>query len=265
MKVLRLILIFSLLLSGCKSSKTVSHKLEINPLELQVIQETLPDYLDSNPNSIASFLKKNSGYKVFYNGINMFNEYGLVKDSLEVKKIENDLKRLEKLSDSVETLLKTKKIEVLLSDTLHIYNYIAKEYQNLKNEDDWTDEYEDLKEEFTKNRWRRLDTTISVEFVGLIKQQIDIKQTKSPLDLEQFNSGYYRFIKKELNCKDLNFCFNGNKLFKPVFNKKKNKACYLISFECRSGTCRDFVFIEKKNGKWIFVDDYASHLIGKED
>jgi len=58
----------------------------------------------------------------------------------------------------------------------------------------------------------------------------------------------------------------GKRLYRPVFNHDRTKGCYLFSYACSTGYCRDFIFIGFKNLKWRYVDNYPVHLIeGKSD
>ena len=136
---------------------------------------------------------------------------------------------------------------------------------SFNNDSTWALEQEHLKEEFLENKWARLDTTISMEFADLIKKQIDISNYKRKVNVATFDNRYYKFINKTDSCNDSSFCMNGEKLYIPVFNTTKDKACYLFSYACRNGICRDFIFIGWVDDKWQYVVSYPSHLIGKDN
>ncbi len=186
-------------------------------------------------------------------------------DSLKLLQIKDDMSKLERTSDSLKILISSKRVKVLLIDTLYAYSYVPKKYSNLKNEADWVIEYNSLKEDFVENKWVRLDTIIGMEYVNLIKKQIDTKKPNRLLDLEELNTNLYEFKSISYACDDPIFCLNGYKLYRPVFNLEKNKGCYLFSFKCSSGICREFIFIEMKNGKWNYVGTYPTHLLDGEN
>ncbi|AUC84062.1 hypothetical protein CW731_01595 [Polaribacter sp. ALD11] len=225
---------------------------EKDSLEIAVIHETLPFYLNTNPNSVASFLKGNDTYNVMYNALRSH------PDPKHVKKINA-------YADSIKNIITSKKIQVLTIDTLYQYSYQPMAYEDLRKKGDWKKKQESLRDEFKRNRFVRLDRPISIEFVDLIKKQIDSKQLKRVINLTDLNKGHYEFIDKSSGCQDSLFCMEGIRVFRPTFNEKKDKACYLISFECKSErVCRDFLFIEKINEKWYYVDSYPSSQISQE-
>lgn len=234
----------------------------IDSLEVYAISETLPEYLDNNPNSIASYLRENDGYKKIRNFLVATIKMG--SDSIEQNEVKNQIKQLDFISDSLKTALLAKRIQVKIKDSLYQYTYVPKEYEDLRKPEDWVIKYNYLKEDFIENKWVRLDTTISMEFAELIKKQIDSSKKNVNLNLTRIDNNRYEFIDIQQTCNELELCFNGYKLYRPVFNTEKNKACYLFSFNCRSGICRDFIFIEKLKNKWTFIDSYPSHLIGYE-
>lgn len=232
-------------------------------LETHVIRETLHCYLDGNPNSAASFVQGNGTYETMHNYLNSLLEIKIMSDTIE---LQNAKERLYVVSDSLKAVLLEKHILVLIHDTLYPYEYIAEEYADLKDEEDWKVKYTYLKNDFTLNEMARLRDTISAEFVDLIKLQIDIKSAARTIELNRLNNGYYIFSANSKKTYDsTSLQFRGHKLYRPVFNKDLNKACYLFSYRCRDGFCRDFIFTELKEGKWRYVDSYPSHLIGRED
>ena len=58
----------------------------------------------------------------------------LNSDTVELQK---DIERLHVISDSFAQLLSNKRIMVLVNDTIFPYNYMAKDYSNLKDEEEW--------------------------------------------------------------------------------------------------------------------------------
>ncbi len=228
--------------------------------EVHVIKETLFSYLNDNPNSAASYLQGNGMYEILYNSISFNNK--LNSDTVELQK---DIERLHVISDSFAQLLSNKRIMVLVNDTIFPYNYMAKDYSNLKDEEEWKTKYAYLKNDFALNEMVRLKDTISAEFVDLIKRQIDSQKAAYKIYLTNLNKGYYVFAVQPKKNQDTTYQFRGDKLYRPVFNKEFDKACYLFSYSCRDGICRDFIFIELRGGKWRYLDSYPSHLIGKED
>ena len=68
-------------------------------------------------------------YEILYNSISFNNK--LNSDTVELQK---DIERLHVISDSFAQLLSNKRIMVLVNDTIFPYNYMAKDYSNLKDE-----------------------------------------------------------------------------------------------------------------------------------
>jgi hypothetical protein len=237
----------------------------IDSLEIYTISETLPGYLNNNPNSAASYLRENDGYIKTQKFLESISNMGIITDSIERTELKNQLKQLDFIADSLKIVLLSKKIQVRIQDSLYGYHYVPKEFEDLRKSDDWEIKYDFLKEDFNENKWVRLDTTISMEFADLIKKQIDSSENNTALNLNELDNRQYEFINTLENCKEQGLCFDAYKLYRPVFNVKKDKACYLFSFNCRSGICRDFIFIERLNGIWTYIESYPSHLIGYEE
>lgn len=226
--------------------------------EKNIIKTTLSQYLNTNPNSIASFIKGGKSYKLtifaLKRGIDM--EEDLVKK----EDIKRDFNRLEYYSDSIKNILKTKKISVKISDTLFAYRYTPNTY-DLRNETEWEQNYQYLQSDFKDNKLVRLNTIIGEEYIDLIKKQLHYKGADKVFLREELNHLYYQYDKNNLPCKD-NLCLKASKLYRAVFNSDNTKGCYLFSFYCRGNNiCRSFIFIKKENNKWIYVDEYPSWLV----
>ena len=231
---MKLILIFIIfLLSNFSFSQTIDFETEKN-----IIKETLSQYLNNNPNSIASYLKGRKGYKMTEYGLKM----GIVmeKDSIKKEALKKDLIHLDFYSDSISNVLKTKKIRVQISDTLFAYKYISAN-SNLQNETDWKQEYQNLLSDFKKNGMARFDTIVGEEYIDLIKKQVHYKGKDKLFLREELNHLYYQYEKQNLIGKD-EFCMKANKLYRAVFNNDFTKGCYLVSFYCRNNKiCRKYV------------------------
>lgn len=226
--------------------------------EKKIIKETLSQYLNTNPNSIASYLKGEKGYKMFEFGFKM----GMLmeEDSPSKEEIKKDLLQFYLYADSISIALKSKKIRVQISDTLFAYKYTSGR-SNLQNEADWKQNYEYLYSDFAENDLARFDTIIGKEYIDLIKKQINYKGENKVFLRQELNQSHYQFEKIKSPCND-EFCFNASKIYRAVFNSDNTKGCYLFSFYCQENEiCRSFIFIKKKNDKWIFVDDYPSWIV----
>jgi hypothetical protein len=233
--------------------------------DLQVIKATLPHYLNNNPNSLASYMKGNKAYKVVMARIN-FDINFLDSGKVDSKKL---LSELDEFSDSISEVLLKNKISVFLNPVLYSYHYKpSNEFKpiNYNNRADWEGDYERLAKDFKKNDMVIFDTIIGTAYLDLIKQQIDLRGSDTPINLELLNSSYYQFKSSNdtLAIKEESI-IRAFQLYRPVFNRERNKGCYLFSFYCRENAiCRDFIFIKKIGDKWIFVDEYPTHLIDDE-
>lgn len=223
--------------------------------EKEIIRTTLSQYLDSNPNSLASYIKGNKGYEMMEFGLKM----GLAfeKDSTKKSLIIQQYDSLNYFSDSIITLLKNKKIEVIFSDTIFAYDYTPG-YSDLRKEADWQNNYSDLLFDFEENGSARLDTIIGSDYIDLIRRQILYEGDDHKIRLSDLDHAYYQY-KTSSNDEA---AILGIKIYRAVFNDALTKGCYLISFVCRGGkSCRSFIFIKKEENNWIFVDDYPSWLV----
>ncbi len=227
-------------------------------LEKEIIKKTLSEYLNTNPNSIASYIKGNKGYENMDFGLKM--AIVMEEDSIEKQNLVKDLNHLDFFSDSIVTMLKTKKIKVQITDTIIAYKYkpITK---NLQFEEIWNEEYPYLLDDFKYNNLARFDTIIGEEYIELIKKQIHLKKDNLPINSNDLNYSYYEYIGNDTPC-DNEFCINADKIYRLVFNKELNKGCYLFSFYCQDNKiCRSFIFIRKVNNEWKYVDAYPSWIV----
>jgi hypothetical protein len=230
--------------------------------DLKVIKATLPQYLNTGVNSMATFLKGNKGYELFKRVANPIIFLGSEEDKAQQK---IGLQKLDLLSDSIAKVLSTEKIIVLLENKLYGYSY-NHGINNYKNNKEWEANYGDFLKDFEENELVRFDTIIGRAYLDLVKQQIDIKFNPIPLDLKSFDTLYYQFepLKDSINFK-MPSRLLAYRLYKPVFNRELNKGCYLFSSYCRNNEiCRDFIFVKKVKNKWIYVDNYPTHLIESE-
>jgi hypothetical protein len=239
-----------------------------NELEFHVIKETLPQVLDANPNSIASYLKGGGWYETLF---------PIIVESADSNQLKSEL---DLVSDSITKILEHSKICVLLSDTLFAYKYSPFYYDHgdgwvdtfdLRNSSDWLIEYEDLVEVFqTNHKYRGLSKPIDLDFTELVRAHICSNPSQDiPIDLNKLNSLNYTFTSvlpaNHDSLRNQGLLMRGIRVYKPVFNKSQDKACYLFSFQARNGPWREFVFIEKKNGKWHFLDTYGSEHIDRNE
>lgn len=244
-------------------------------LEFNMIKETLPQVLDANPNSLASHSKSGKGYEKLNE---ILKNLVISDDTTAASQLGFEL---DLISDSINKILENNRIFVLLSDTLFTYNY-SPSYEDfgegwvdtfdLRDNSTWQIEYEDLVEVFQTNyEYRGLSTPIDLEFAELIRTHINANPTPDiPIDLNKLSSLNYIYTAvppaNHDSLRNLGLIVNGIRLYKPVFNKSMNKACYLFSYQTRNGPWREFVFIEKKDGKWCFIDSYGcKHIDRNED
>jgi len=227
--------------------------------ERSIISETLCQYLNTNPNSAASFLKANKGYQLMSESFKM--ALAFEPDSAKQKDIYKKMSEFDRYVDSITLQLQHKKIMVQLNDTLYAYRYVAGS-RNLKTEKDWQDNYTYLLNDFQKNDLHRFDTIVGESYIDLIKQQIHYKGESVPLELSSFNLAHYQYQKKAADCEQSEFCIQADKVYRAVFNADGTKGCYLFSFLCgENKICRSFIFIKKENGRWIYVAQYPSWII----
>lgn len=250
---------FSLLVNGQNTN---------SQLEISVIKETLPQLLNNNPNSAASYLKNGGGYKLMIEVLNS----KFIRDTIGARQT---LLELNKLSDSLSEVLSKQKIFVLLSDTLFAYEYSPHIWENIGGESDTTDlnnledwDYEKnfLIETFqTDYENRGFKEPIDMEFIDLINQQINLNSSHIKIELKELNNSYYEYSSSlDSNLVD-KLRFKAVRLYRPVFNDKMDKACYLFSFQASNGPFREFVFVEKKENNWVFIDSYGSHHIDSDE
>lgn len=226
--------------------------------EKKIIRQTLSQYLDTNPNSIASYIKGRKGYDMLQFGYKM----GVVmeEDSIKKQEIIHVLDSLDYISNSIVEELKNRKIRVHINDTLYAYQY--KPVNNdLRKDADWENEYKYLLEDFKYNKLARLDTIIGEEYIDLIKRQIHYKGTDKVFSVKELDHLYYQFTTEKDSCID-EYCINADKVYRAVFNDSFTKGCYLFSFHCSNNRiCRSFIFIRKEQNEWIYVDEYPSWIV----
>jgi hypothetical protein len=226
--------------------------------EKEIIRQTLSQYLNTNPNSMASFLKGKKGYKMAAFGLKM--GVAMEEDPVKKEAAKKDLIYLDHYSDSIAAVLKTKKIKVFVSDTLFVYKYTPAA-SNLQNETDWKQNYQYLLADFKDNSMARMDTIIGEEYIDLIKKQLHYKGQDKPFLRAELNDSYYQYEKENSSSKN-ELSIRASKIYRLVLNKDNTKGCYLFSFYCGANkSCRSFIFIKKENNKWVYVDEYPSWIV----
>lgn len=226
--------------------------------EKKIIRETLSQYLDTNSNSIASYIKGKKGYDMLQFGYRIGSV--IEEDSIKKQEIIHALDSLDFISNSISQELKKRKIRVQISDTLYAYQY--KPVNNdLRKNADWDNNYNNLLDDFKYNNMARLDTIIGEEYIDLIKKQIHYKGTDKLFSIKELDHSYYQFTTENDSCND-EYCFKAEKVYRAVFNDSFTKGCYLFSFYCRDNQiCRSFIFIRKEQNQWIYIDEYPSWII----
>lgn len=227
----------------------------------KIIKHTLSQYLDTNPNSVASYTKGKKGFDMLQFGLKM--SIAMEEDSIKKQELIITLDTLDQFSNSILEELKNRKILVSISDTIYAYKYIAGN-NNLKNNEDWQIKYSSLLEDFEENDLVRFDTIIGKEYIDLIKKQIDYKGSSKAFSVNELDQSYYQFSKNNTPCND-EYCFRADKVYRAVFNDSFTKGCYLFSFLCQDNQiCRSFIFIKKEQNQWIYVDDYPSWIVDEK-
>lgn len=230
--------------------------------EKEIIKKTLTEYLDTNPNSLASYLKGNKGYDMMDFAIKM--AIVMEEDGIKKQELISDLNQIDDYADSISTILQNKKIKVHIIDTLFAYQYTPVT-NDLRNESDWEQAYTYLLEDFKYNNSARLDTIIGEEYIELIKKQINIQRDNEWISPDVFDNSHYEYTSKDTLCES-DFCIKADKVYHLVLNKEGNKGCYLFSFYCQDNKiCRAFIFIKKENEQWHYVDDYPSWLVDESE
>ena len=128
----------------------------------------MSQYLDTNPNSIASYLKNNKGYENTYF---LVNSAIILEDNLYKKQqLKNDLEDFYQYVDSISVALEKKKITVQLTDfTINSYKYSPKN-TDVRLEKNWQNIYSYLLEDFKNNNLARFSQIIGEEYIDLIKK-----------------------------------------------------------------------------------------------
>lgn len=246
---------------------TISCSFGQNP-DIEIIRETLPGYLNDSGASIVSYTKGNKMYDFLKT---IFEEsMELEKNELEKDFLAKEWKSFEQKSDSINTVLKSNKIRVYIQDSLFSFNYDYKPSDTISlrllKKENWEATESDLVDDLTRNSMARLKKPISKDYVALIKKQVYASKGKTAIDLSLLNNPQYTFSNAVVECDSKNgLCIQGYKLYPVVFNKAKDKACFLIALKNIKGISRDFVFVEKVNNKWIYLDNYPSYLVDGYD
>ena len=254
---------------ACVSVSLTANGQNINSkLEISVIKETLPQLLNNNPNSAACYLKNGRLYELMTEVLH--SNTGQDTSALHQARLE-----LDKLSDSLSEVLTKEKIVVLISDTLFAYRYsptISKyedghsDTTDLKIPENWDYEKNNLIETFqTDYEKRGFKNPIDVKFIDLIHDQIKLNASDLKIELNQLNNSYYEYKSHSDSNSIGNLRLNAVRIYRPVFNNKMDKACYLFSFQASNGPFREFVFVKKKGNHWVFVDSYGSHHIDSDE
>ena len=226
--------------------------------EKKIIRETLSQYLDTSPNSVASYIKGKKGYDMLQFAYKM--GVAMEEDSIKKQELIYVLDSLDYISNNISAELKNRKIQVKISDTLYAYQY--KPLNNdLRKNIDWENNYQYLLDDFKYKNMARLDTIIGEEYIDLIKRQIHYKGTYKLFSVKELDQSYYEFTTENDSCND-EYCFKAGKVYRAVFNDSFTKGCYLFSFICSDNQiCRSFIFIRKEQNQWIYVDEYPSWIV----
>lgn len=150
------------------SINSFSQKIDLET-EKKIIRETLSQYLDTSPNSVASYIKGKKGYEMLDFAYKM--GIAMEEDSIKKQELIHVLDSLDYISNSILAEQKNRKIRVQRSDTLYAYQYKPLNSDLRKNEN-WDDNYNNLLDDFKYNNMARLDTIIGEEYIDLIKRQI---------------------------------------------------------------------------------------------
>lgn len=267
MKIKNVIVIVCFFLSTAVNGQ-VDKQIDSQKLEIYVIKETLPQLLNYNPNSPASYLKGAGSYEAISRVNSMFPD-GSTEAVTEI------LLELDRFSDSISTVLTKKKISVFLSDTLYGYKYTPtitfyedgyNDTSDMRLPEAWVYTVDQLTEVFQTNYENRgLRNPVDLAFIDLVYDQVKLNAPNRKIDLNDLDSSYYDFRSILDADPTEEFRMNAVRLYKPVFNQKKNKACYLFSYQAQNGPFREFVFVEKQNGRWVYIESYGSHHIDSND
>lgn len=190
------------------------------------IKQTLPAYLNKNPNSLASLLRNGNTLNLFY-GI-FKNADSFITDSSELLAVKSTINQLESAADSVALVLKENKIIVEISDTLYPYRYMPSPYCNLKDDSEWEDRRKLLENEFQTNTLAFSDTVTDIDFIPLIRKQILNDYTGFSIDLNQLNESYYIFKTECDSNYSEDLCFKAYRLYQPLFNERFTKRVLFV-------------------------------------
>lgn len=209
---------------------------------IDAVRQTLPMYLDENPNSVFSMLEGGKTYKLAR----------IMSESA------GKLDQFIRFTDSMRVVTQKNKVKVKLHKNWHSYEYAP-------DAETWKYDRAGLVSAFRNDSFSQSGEPIDTAYIDLIKKQIDTKLAVSEIDFNSLENPRYSFSDQPADSISDPMVFNGLKLYRPVFNDDKTKGCYLFSFACRSGYCRDFIFIALEDGKWRYVTHYPTHLVDGKD
>lgn len=166
-------------------------------LNLEVIKQTLPQVLDDNPNSAASYLKGGAMYELLLKAthppVGMDSSFNAAHYQYE----------LDSLAETVSKLLENHKITVLLSDTLFAYSYKPRYIDegdgwvdtiDLRNSKTWKYKRDDLIDVFQTNyAFRGMSREVDLAFIELIKAQIHFTGVDYAFNLSDLDNERYIF------------------------------------------------------------------------
>jgi len=226
-------------------------------MEIEAIRQTLPAFLDQH--SIAGILPDGENFRFARKLLDF--ELEMSKGKKAKKKVQKHIEKLEFIADSIAQVLETKPIQVTLADTLFAFDYQPDSYSDLRKWEDWKATYDRKYREFSENFLVIFDTIIGVEYLELTKKQVDLNATNQPIELTALKDGRYEYVPNDSPLGDLTF--RGVKIYKPVFNDDATKGCYLFSY-VTSGSkelVTQFIFIEKQDGHWEYVEAWRGKAI----
>ncbi|PID89921.1 MAG: hypothetical protein CSA97_05555, partial [Bacteroidetes bacterium] len=151
--------------------------------ELAIIRQTLCTYLDTNPNSAASYLKGEDTYttlrEVTLSMAAISASLGGVVDTSEMNAL---LYGIDSVADSMASRLARERFGVQLSDTLFAYRY-TQQGESTSGPKERRVMDVDLKAEFEWNSPGLLDTVTEQVYIDLIHRQVDYQGEDAPIRL----------------------------------------------------------------------------------
>lgn len=237
-------------------------------VELEAIRQTLPAFLDQY--SIVGITKGHKTYRMT-NQILRF-ECRHAKGRKAKKEAREVRRMFEAMVDSIEHVLQHSQVYVPLSDTLYAFRYQPYDESDYRSAEDWEYLYSSNYDDFDRNNLVIFDTIIGVEYLDLVKQQIDLQAPDRPIKSRDLSNGSYAFIPKDacacqdrITCDNESPCFKAGKVYRPVFNNDTTRGCYLVSrFNRHNEIIPMFVFIRKRQDRWVYVDKwYGRSILGR--